>query len=139
MEAFFHLLLLFRIPLILFCAGRRTSRILSSARCRLAVSACVLLCLTALIVAAFFLGSAYAYNSVGLANVTRAVFGSGGYGKAFSIVNAVSCVSSSVLLSVIGFSYDLTGGYRLASAASVACGALGLVCTGILRKKLGRK
>ena len=91
-----------------------------------------------LMIAAFFLGSAYAYNSVGLANVTRAVFGSG-YGKAFSIVNAVSCVSSSVLLSVIGFSYDLTGGYRLASAASVACGALGLVCTGILRKKLRTK
>lgn len=92
-----------------------------------------------LLIAAFFLGSAYAYSSVGLANVTRAVFGSGGYGKAFSIVNAVSCVSSSVLLSVIGFSYDLTGGYRLASAASVACGALGLVCTGILRKKLRMK
>ena len=92
-----------------------------------------------LLIAAFFLGSAYAYSSIGLANVTRAVFGSGGYGKAFSIVNAVSCVSSSVLLSVIGFSYDLTGGYRLASAASVACGALGLVCTGILRKKLRTK
>lgn len=92
-----------------------------------------------LLIAAFFLGSAYAYSSVGLANVTRAVFGSGGYGKAFSIVNAVSCVSSSVLLSVIGFSYDLTGGYRLAAAAGVACGALGLVCTGILRKKLSTK
>lgn len=92
-----------------------------------------------LLIAAFFLGSAYAYSSVGLANVTRAVFGSGGYGKAFSIVNAVSCVSSSVLLSVIGFSYDLTGGYRLAAAAGVACGALGLVCTGILRKKLRTK
>ena len=92
-----------------------------------------------LMIAAFFLGITYAYNSVGLANVTRAVFGSVGYGKAFSIVNAVSCVSSSVLLSVIGFSYDLTGGYRLASAASVVCGALGLVSTGVLRKKLRTK
>lgn len=44
-----------------------------------------------------------------------------------------------VLLSVIGFSYDLTGGYRLASAAGVVCGALGLICTGILRKKLRTK
>lgn len=76
---------------------------------------------------------------MGLSNVTRAVFGSDGYGKAFSVVNAVSCVSSSLLLSVIGFSYDWTGGYRLAAAVGVLCGATGLICFAILRKKLRLK
>lgn len=80
-----------------------------------------------LLAASVLLGSSYAVGTVGLSNVTRSVYGNEGYGRAFSLVNACGCVSASLSLSAIGYSYDWTGGYRLASIACVLFGIIGFI------------
>lgn len=91
-----------------------------------------------LLAAAFAIGTVYAVGSVGLAGVAREVFGKERYGGIFAVVTALTCVSSSLALTAIGYIYDLTGGYRPAIGGAVICGIISMAGLQILKRITAR-
>ena len=96
-----------------------------------AIAGCVLMQLVTgtglLLLAAFLFGTIYAVSAVGLPSIVRHVYGNRQYGHAFSILSMVSVIAPSVAMVLIGYLYDLTGGYSLSIQICTAFGILALI------------
>ncbi len=93
-----------------------------------------------LIACAFFFGTAYSFGTVGLAAVSRALYGENN-GAIYSLVSALGVTSASLSLTGIGTLYDRTGHYRTAfliAAAFSAASILGMVLLGTEEKRRDR-
>jgi len=85
--------------------------------CLVACGALVLACVPqvpAVYVGAALVGGSYALVTVVLSVLVRRVFGDGGYGRVFPVVNVASTLGTAVGAPVVGLCFDLTGGYGLA-------------------------
>ena len=77
----------------------------------------------------FLYGTTFCLGSLGLSILTRYLFGNEQYGKVYATVMLITCVGSSVFITLIGALYDLTGSYRVPVIMSIAIAgiALGLI------------
>ena len=80
-----------------------------------------------LLAAAFLIGGVYAVGAVGLAGVSKQLYGKARFGEVFAEVSVVTCLSISVALTAIGYTYDATGGYALALGIAVLFGILSVI------------
>lgn len=79
----------------------------------------------ALLVVSFIFGASYSLGALGLASLTRDVFGDEQYGEAFSVLAALASIGNALSLTVVGAIYDLTGTYV---AAIAVCLSLTVLC-----------
>ena len=59
-----------------------------------------------MLMGAFLFGSVYSFGAVGLAAVTKEIFGETDFGNAYALISMFTCVGASVSLTVIGALYD---------------------------------
>lgn len=77
-----------------------------------------------LLAGAFMFGAIYSVGAVGVAAGVRKIYGDHQYGDGYSVLAAVMCICPAIAMSVIGYLYDLTGGYLAAVGGCVLlCGA----------------
>lgn len=97
----------------------------------IAIVGCVLMQLvtqtTLILIAAFLFGAIYAVSAVGLPGIVRHIYGNRQYGHAFSVLSMISVIAPSVAMVLIGYLYDLTGGYQLSIRICTCFGILALV------------
>lgn len=80
-----------------------------------------------ILLAAFLFGAIYAVSAVGLPSIVRHIYGNRQYGHAFSVLSMISVIAPSVAMVLIGYLYDLTGGYQLSIRICTGFGILALV------------
>ena len=94
--------------------GARFSTLLYTVLVGIAVAALLVVRAPAAVIAAALLfGLCYARNTVGLSMMCRELFGSRGFGIVFPIGNMGMSLSNAVFSSLVGYGFDLTGGYGI--------------------------
>lgn len=74
----------------------------------------------AFVLAAFFFGLCYSRATVGLSMLCREVFGKRGFGVVYPVAALGCSFSNAIFSSVVGYAYDLTGGYVVSLVAFLA-------------------
>lgn len=72
-----------------------------------------------LFAAAALIGLSYSVSTVGVAMLTRALFGQDNYGRVFPTVNLGLTLANAIGTSIIGYLYDFTKGYTVAVIVSI--------------------
>ncbi|MDO4458617.1 MAG: MFS transporter [Clostridia bacterium] len=91
-----------------------------------------------LMVLGLFYGFTYAICPVAMPLIVRKIWGINKYAKVFSVGNMFASVGYAIFLSVIGYIYDFTGTYRIATAACAVCSLMAVVFM-FVTLVLGRK
>lgn len=76
---------------------------------------------------AFLFGSVFSVAGVGLALLTRELFGTENYGRVFPIISFATMMGGAFSLSAVGYIFDFTGTYTAAFFISLALHAIDLV------------
>ena len=82
-----------------------------------------------LLAGGFLYGTIFSLGSLGMSILTRYLYGHEQYSKVYSTIMLITCVGSSIFITVIGALYDLTGSYGAPVIMSIAiiAVALGLI------------
>lgn len=87
-----------------------------------------------LMVGAFMFGAIYSVGAVGVAAGVRRIYGDHQYGDGYSVLAAVMCICPAIAMSIIGYLYDLTGGYSAAIGGCVLLSSASFVLWQAVRR-----
>ncbi len=88
----------------------------------------------ALLVASFLFGSIYSITAVGIAIMTRKIFGELNYSSAYANIQFGCNFGVAFAVSLIGFIYDFTSSYSLIFIIGLSIGILTIVLINIIQK-----
>lgn len=84
---------------------------------------------------AFFFGAIYSVAAVGVALVTKKLYGPEHFSIVLSYVTMTSCIGSAVMITTAGYIFDFFRTYRVATALFAVCAAVGMVLAVYLSRK----
>jgi MFS family permease len=92
-----------------------------------------------LLIGAFMFGAIYSVGAVGVAAGVRKIYGDHQYGDGYSVLAAVMCICPAIAMSIIGYLYDLTGGYVAAVGGCVLLCGISFVLWQAVRRMSGKE